>query len=126
LWTAFWCEWLSLRRIAAPRLLGFKILWVQGKRDGTGHRSGLGRLAWTHLGLVRSPLSLRGSLCIYVLYPLHLHNFDDVIIASKMEVLFAWSSIFYASILGGVPRSTSVLATIGSDFIKLMNTNKTP
>jgi hypothetical protein len=27
---------------------------------------------------------------------------------------------------GGVPRSTSVLATIGSDFIKLMNTNKTP
>jgi hypothetical protein len=23
-------------------------------------------------------------------------------------------------------RSTSVLATIGSDFIKLMNTNKTP
>jgi hypothetical protein len=26
----------------------------------------------------------------------------------------------------GVPRSTSVLAIIGSDFIKLMNTNKTP
>jgi hypothetical protein len=32
-----------------------------------------------------------------------LHDFDDVILASKMEVLRAWISIFYASILGGVP-----------------------
>jgi hypothetical protein len=32
-----------------------------------------------------------------------LHDFDDVILASKMEVLFAWSSVFHASILGGVP-----------------------
>jgi hypothetical protein len=112
--------------MAVPRLLGFKILRVQGKRDRTGHRSGLGRPAWVHLGPVRSPLSLHGSLCIYVLCPLHLHDFDDVILASKMEVLFAWSSVFYASISGGVPRSTSILATIGSDFIKLMNTNKTP
>jgi hypothetical protein len=52
--------------------------------------------------------------------------FDNVILASKMEVLRAWSSVFYASIPGGVPRNTSGLATIGSDFIKLMNTNKTP
>jgi hypothetical protein len=51
--------------------------------------AGLGRPAWAHLGPVRSPLSLRGSLCIYVLCPLHLHDFDDVILASKMEVLFA-------------------------------------
>jgi hypothetical protein len=65
--------------------------------------AGIGRPAWAHLGPVRSPLSLRGSLCIYVLCPLHLHDFDDVILASKMEVLFAWSSVFYASILGGVP-----------------------
>jgi hypothetical protein len=35
-----------LCRVAAPRLLGFKILRVQGKRDRTGHRSGLGRPAW--------------------------------------------------------------------------------
>jgi hypothetical protein len=77
-----------LCRMAAPRLLGFKILRVQGKRDRTGHRSGLGRLAWAHLGPVQSPLSLRGSLCIYVLCPLPLHDFDDVILASKMEVLF--------------------------------------
>jgi hypothetical protein len=35
----------SFCRMAAPRLLGFKILQVQGKRDRTGHRSGLGRPA---------------------------------------------------------------------------------
>jgi hypothetical protein len=47
LWMASWCEWLSpLCRMAAPRLLGFKILRVQGKQDRTGHRSGLGRPAW--------------------------------------------------------------------------------
>jgi hypothetical protein len=55
-----------------------------------------------------------------------LHDFDDVILASKMEVLFAWSSVFYASILGVFLCNTSVLATIGSDFIMLMNTNKIP
>jgi hypothetical protein len=32
-----------------------------------------------------------------------LHDFDDVILASKMELLCAWSSIFYASIPEGVP-----------------------
>jgi hypothetical protein len=84
--------------------------------------AGLGRPAWAHLGPVRSPLYSRGSSCNYALCPLHLHDFDDVILASKMDVPFARSSVFYASIPGGVPRSTSVLATIGSDFIKPMNT----
>jgi hypothetical protein len=32
-----------------------------------------------------------------------LHDFDDVILASKMDVLHARSSVFYASIPGGVP-----------------------
>jgi hypothetical protein len=89
-------------------------------------RNWVGRPAQAQFGPVRSPLLLRGSSCTYVLCPLHLHDFNAVILASKMEVLFAWSSIFYASIPGCVPRSTSVLATIWSDFIKLMNTNKTP
>jgi hypothetical protein len=88
--------------------------------------AGLGRPAWAHLGPVQSPLCSCGSSWDYALCPLHLHDFDDVILASKMEVLFTWSLVFYASIPGGIPRSTSVLATIGSDFIKLMNTNKTP
>jgi hypothetical protein len=37
---------LPFCRMAAPRLLGFKILRVQGKRDRTSHGSGLGRPAW--------------------------------------------------------------------------------
>jgi hypothetical protein len=126
------CGWPLVRMALPPvdggasRVLWFKILRVQGKGGRTGHRSGLGRPAWAHLAPVRSPIRCPGSSCNYVLCPLHLHDFDDVILASKMEVLFAWSSVFYASIPGGVPRSTSVLATIRSDFIKLMNTNKTP
>jgi hypothetical protein len=51
--------------------------------------AGLGRPAWAHLGSVRSPLCSRGSSCNYALFPLHLHDFDDVILTSKMEVLFA-------------------------------------
>jgi hypothetical protein len=30
-----------------------------------------------------------GSSYLYALCPLHLHHFDDVILASKMEVLLA-------------------------------------
>jgi hypothetical protein len=51
--------------------------------------AGLGRPAQAHLGPVRSPLRSRGSSCIYALFPFHLHDFDDVILASKMEVLRA-------------------------------------
>jgi hypothetical protein len=49
----------------------------------------LGRPAQAHLGPVRSPLRSRGSSDDYALCPLHLHDFDDVILASKMEVLHA-------------------------------------
>jgi hypothetical protein len=48
----------------------------------------LGRPAHAHPP-VRSPLRSRGLSCIYALCPLHLHHFDDVILASKMEVLLA-------------------------------------
>jgi hypothetical protein len=34
-------------------------------------------------------LRAHGSSCHYALYPLHLHHFDDVILASKMEGLLA-------------------------------------
>jgi hypothetical protein len=115
------------------RLQGFRVEDPSGARKGGPNRppewagpAGLGRPAQAHLGPVRSPLRSHGSSGEYELCPLHLHDFNDVILASKMEVLPAWSSVFYASIPGGVPRSTSVLATIGSDFIKLVNTNKTP
>jgi hypothetical protein len=87
----------------ASRVLGLKILRVQGKGGRTDPRSGLGRPAQAHLGPVRSPLRSRGSSGDYALCPLHWHDFDDVILASKMEVLRARSSVFYASIPGGIP-----------------------
>jgi hypothetical protein len=65
--------------------------------------AGLGRPAQAHPSPVRSPLRSRGSSCNYALHPLHLHYFDDVTLASKMNVLHAWSPVFYASILGDVP-----------------------
>jgi hypothetical protein len=80
---------LPMSNGGASRVLGLKILRVQGKGGRTGHRSGLGRPAWAHLGLVRSPFRSRGSSCNYALCPLHLHDFDDVILTSKMEVLRA-------------------------------------
>jgi hypothetical protein len=131
LWIASWCEWLSPCQWRC--IQGFRVEDPSGARKGGPKRppgwagpAGLDRPAQAHLGPVRSPLRSCGSSGDYALCPLHLHDFDDVILASKMEVLHAWSSVFYASIPGGVPRSTSVLATIWSDFIKLMNTNKTP
>jgi hypothetical protein len=105
MWMAFWCEWLSLLSNGGAQ--AFRVQDPSGARKTGPNRppewagpAGLGRPAWAHFGPVRSPLSLCGSLCIYVLCPLHLHDFDDVILVSKMEVLFAWSSVFYTSILG--------------------------
>jgi hypothetical protein len=94
LWMASWCEWLSPLSIGGTsRVLGLKILRVQGKggepATEVGWAGRLGRPSWAHLGPVRSPLRSRGSSCNYALCPLHLHDFNDVILASKMEVLFA-------------------------------------
>jgi hypothetical protein len=108
LWMASWCEWLPL--VPWRRLKGFRVEDPSGARKRGPNRppewagpAGLGRPAQAHLGPVRSPLRSRGSSGDYALCPLHLHDFDDVILASKMEVLRAWSSVFYTSIPGGVP-----------------------
>jgi hypothetical protein len=77
------CEWRCLHELRV------KILRVQGKWGRTDPWSGPGRPTQAHPGPVRSPLCSRGSSCIYALCPLHLHHFDDVILASKMEVLRA-------------------------------------
>jgi hypothetical protein len=83
------CEWRRLHelRVEAP----------SSTRKGGPYRppewarpASLGQSAQAHPGPVQSPLR-------------HLHYFDDVILASKMEVLLAWSPVFYASILGDVP-----------------------
>jgi hypothetical protein len=96
LWMASWCEWLSLSLSlslsangGASRTLGLKILRVQGKGGRTDPRSGPGRPAQAHPDPVRSPLCSRGSSGYYALCPFHFHDFDDVILASKMEVVRA-------------------------------------
>jgi hypothetical protein len=82
------CEWRRLHELMVEA--------SSGARKGGPNRppewarpTGLGRPAQAHIGPVRSALRSRGSSCIYALCPLHLHYFDDVILASKMEVLLA-------------------------------------
>jgi hypothetical protein len=78
------------------RLQDFRVEDPSGARKGGANRrrewarpAGLGRLAQAHPGPARSPLRARGSSGDYALCPFHLHDFDDVILASKMEVLRA-------------------------------------
>jgi hypothetical protein len=94
------------------RLQGLRVEDPSGARKGGPNRhsawarpAGLGWPTHAHPGPARSPLRFRGSSCDYALCPLHPHHFDDVILASKMEVLRAWSSVFYTSILGDLPLS---------------------
>jgi hypothetical protein len=82
------CEW--------RRLQGFRVEDPSGAKKGGPNRcrkwagpAALGRPAQAHFGPVRSPLPSPGSSGDYALCPLHLHDFDDVILASKMEVLLA-------------------------------------
>jgi hypothetical protein len=85
------CEW--------RRLPGLRVEDPSGARKGGPNRP----RNWAHPCPVRSPPRSRGSSCDYALCPLYLHHFDDVILASKMEVLHARSPVFYTSILGDVP-----------------------
>jgi hypothetical protein len=130
LWMASRCEWLSL--CEWRRLQGFRVEDPSGARKGGPNRpqnwarpAGLGRLAQAHPGLVRSPLRSRGSSCDYELCP------SICIIltmsSSRPRCRFSLHEVrsFTLQSSGMFLRSTSVLATIGSDFIKLMNTNKT-
>jgi hypothetical protein len=88
-------------------LQDFRVEDPSGARKGgrTDIGSGLGRPAWAeaHPRPARSLLHARGSSGDYAFCPLHLHDFGDAILASKIEVLSARSSVFYASIPGGVP-----------------------
>jgi hypothetical protein len=77
-------------------LQGLRVEDPSGARKGGPNRpwdwarpAGLGRPALADPSPARSPLRSRGSSCDYALCPLHLHHFDDVILASKMEVLRA-------------------------------------
>jgi hypothetical protein len=118
------CEWRHFQ--------GFWVKDPSGARKGGPNRpsewvrpAGLGRPAKAHPDPVQSPLRSLGPQWLCTL-SLPFAWFRLCHPRVQMEVLRAWSSVFYASIPGVFLRSTSVLATIGSDFIKLMNMNKTP
>jgi hypothetical protein len=74
--------------------LGLKDLRVQEKGGQTDPRSGPGRPAWADRprpipARFGRPFAPVGPHVFMHFAPPHLHHFDDVILASKMEVLFA-------------------------------------
>jgi hypothetical protein len=90
-----WCEWLSPSEWRS--LQNFRVEDPSGARKGGGANRppewarpvGLGRPAQALSSPVRSLLHSRGSSGDYAFFLFHLHDFDHVILASKMEVLFA-------------------------------------
>jgi hypothetical protein len=130
LWIASGCEWLSLLRMAAPHEP--RVEDASGARKGEPNRpwdwarpAGLSRPAQAHPGPARSPIRSRGSSCIYALCP----STCTILMMSssrprwRFSLHQVWTFTLQSS--GMFLCNTSVLATIGSDFIKLMNTNKT-
>jgi hypothetical protein len=121
---------LSSANGGASRTLGLKILRVQGKGGRTDPRSGLGRP-----GAGRpSPTSARFGRPFAPMGPhAFMHFAPSTCTILTMSSSHPWWRFslhevrsFTLQSSGVFLRSTSVLATIGSDFIKLMNTNKTP
>jgi hypothetical protein len=108
----------SLSCGGASRTLGLKILQVQGKGGRTDPRS--------VVGPVRSPLCPVGPQVIMHFAP----SICMIMTMSFSRPRWRFSVHEVRCFTLQSPRmflcSTSVLATIGSDFIKLMNTNKTP
>jgi hypothetical protein len=77
-------------------LQGLRVEDPSGARKGGPNRrrewsrpTGLGRPAQAHPGPAQSPLRSRGFSGDYALCPVHLHDFGDVILTSKIEVLRA-------------------------------------
>jgi hypothetical protein len=110
--------------------LGLKILWVQGKGGRTDPRSGPGWLAWANrhrpilarLGRPFAPVGLHAFM--------HFAPSTCTILtmsSSRPRWRFSLHEVrsFMLQSSGMFLCNTSVFATIGSDFIKLMNTNKT-
>jgi hypothetical protein len=82
------CKWRRLQQLRVEGSSGARKGGLNQPSEWA-RSAGLGRPTQAHPGLARSPLHSHGSSCIYALCPLHLHHFDDVILASKMEVLLA-------------------------------------
>jgi hypothetical protein len=110
--------------------LGLKILRVQGKGGRTDPQSGPGRPDWADRP---RPISARFGRPYTLVGPQVIMHFAPSICmiltmsSSRPRWRFSVHEVrsFTLQSLGVFLRRTSVLATIGSDFIKLMNTNKT-
>jgi hypothetical protein len=115
----------------ASRVLGLKILRVQGKGGRTDAGSGLGRPGWADRP---RPISAQFGRPFAPVGPQVIMHFAPstcmILTMSSSRPRWRFSAHEVRSFMLQPPgvflRSTSVLATIGSDFIKLMNTNKTP
>jgi hypothetical protein len=123
---SLFCEW--------RRLHEHKVEGPSGARKGGGQtdpRSGLGWLAWADRP---RPIPARFGRPIAPVGPHVFMHFAPSICtiltmsSSRPRWRFSLHEVrsFTLQSSGMFLRSTSVLATIGSDFINLMNTNKTP
>jgi hypothetical protein len=119
------CEWWHLQDIRVEDPSGARKGGPNRRREWA-RTAGLGRLAQAHLGPVRSPLCSLGPHAF-----MHFAPSTCMILTMsssrprwRSSVHEVWSFTLQSS--GVFIRNTSVLATIRSDFIKLMNTNKTP
>jgi hypothetical protein len=122
---------LSLSNGGTSRVLGLKILRVQGKGGRTDTGTGLGWPAWAdrprpNLARFSRPFAPVGPQVI-----MHFAPSTCMILtmsSSRPRWRFSAHEVrsFTLQSPGVFLRSTSVLATIGSDFIKKMDTNKTP
>jgi hypothetical protein len=126
LWMASRCEWLSSANGVASRDLGLKILRVQWGGKRTDPRSGSGRPAQAHLGRFSRPFSPVGPRVIMYCAP----SICIILMMSSSRPRWRFS-LHEVRFLCFNPRGCSFVAlrsspTIVSDFIKLMNTNKTP
>jgi hypothetical protein len=115
----------------ASRTLGLKILRVQGKGGRIDVGSGPGWPAWAErprpiLAWLGRPFAPVGPRVIMHFAP----SICMILVMSSSHPRWRFSvhevRSFTLQSLGVFLRSTSVLTTIGSDFIKLMNMNKTP
>jgi hypothetical protein len=130
LWMASWCEWLS--PCEWWRLQGFRVENPSSARKGgrTNVGSGPGRPAWADHP---RPTSARFGRPFAPVGPHAFMHFAPstctilTLSSSRPRWRFSVHELrsFTLQSPGVFLRSTSVLATIGSDFIKLMNMNKT-
>jgi hypothetical protein len=119
---------LSLANSGASRALGLKILRVQGKGGRTDPRSGLGRPDWADRPRLISARFGRPFAPVGRQVIMHFAPSTCMILtksSSRPRWRFSAHEVrsFTLQSPGVFLRSTSVLATIGSDYFKIMNTN---